>query len=158
MGFCILLFPGLLAFSMMTAEFALLKRTSVVTLSICGIFKEVAMVIAASVAFDDKLTAINVSGLAITICSIATYNYMKVRKMKEEAMQRAHLANEEYAPILASDPDSDTAVQSTERRLSSGQPPLRGTLTIPSGSSTTQGVSGDSPARSSPLKRPEDLD
>lgn len=40
-SFCLLLFPGILAFLMVSAEFALLKRTSVVTLSVCGIFKEV---------------------------------------------------------------------------------------------------------------------
>ena len=34
----VLLFPGLLAFLMTASEFALLQRTSVVTLSVCGIF------------------------------------------------------------------------------------------------------------------------
>jgi solute carrier family 35 protein C2 len=38
-GSCLLIFPGVLAFCMTSSEFALLKRSSVVTLSICGIFK-----------------------------------------------------------------------------------------------------------------------
>src|SRR2546423_4566189 len=40
-GMLLLIFPGCLAFGLTSSEFALLKRTSVVTLSICGIFKEV---------------------------------------------------------------------------------------------------------------------
>ena len=70
----IILFPGLLAFLMTASEFALLKRTSVVTLSVCGIFKEVLTISAASVVFGDKLTPVNISGLAVTISSIAAYN------------------------------------------------------------------------------------
>ncbi|KAL9101665.1 MAG: hypothetical protein Q9163_003104 [Psora crenata] len=85
MGICILLFPGLLAFMMTASEFALLQRTSVVTLSICGIFKEVVTISAAGIAFHDPLTPINVSGLLVTIASIGAYNYIKITKMRREA-------------------------------------------------------------------------
>lgn len=81
----LLIFPGVLAFCMIAAEFALLKRTSVVTLSICGIFKEVITISAAGIVFHDPLTPINISGLMVTIASIATYNYMKVMKMRRDA-------------------------------------------------------------------------
>lgn len=84
-GSCLLVFPGVLAFCMISSEFALLKRSSVVTLSICGIFKEVVTISAAGVIFHDKLTAVNVSGLVITIGSIAAYNYMKISRMRSEA-------------------------------------------------------------------------
>ncbi|KAJ5102677.1 hypothetical protein N7532_003206 [Penicillium argentinense] len=85
LGSCLLVFPGVLAFCMISSEFALLKRSSVVTLSICGIFKEVVTISAAGVIFHDKLTAVNISGLVITIGSIATYNYMKISRMRSEA-------------------------------------------------------------------------
>ncbi|KAL9626232.1 MAG: hypothetical protein Q9164_007918 [Protoblastenia rupestris] len=85
MGICILLFPGLLAFLMTASEFALLQRTSVVTLSICGIFKEVVTISAAGIVFHDPLTPINVSGLLVTIASIAAYNYIKITKMRKDA-------------------------------------------------------------------------
>ncbi|KAN0068126.1 Triose-phosphate Transporter family domain containing protein [Elaphomyces granulatus] len=85
LGVSLLVFPGILAFCMITAEFALLKRSSVVTLSICGIFKEVVTISAAGVVFHDKLTLVNISGLIITITSIASYNYMKISKMRQEA-------------------------------------------------------------------------
>ncbi|KAJ5589952.1 hypothetical protein N7450_003924 [Penicillium hetheringtonii] len=84
-GAFLLIFPGVLAFCMISSEFALLKRSSVVTLSICGIFKEVVTISAAGVIFHDQLTAVNVSGLVITISSIGAYNYMKISRMRSEA-------------------------------------------------------------------------
>ncbi|OAX82041.1 hypothetical protein ACJ72_03616 [Emergomyces africanus] len=57
-GITILIFPGCLAFCMIASEFALLKRSSVVTLSICGIFKEVITISAAGIVFHAPLTPI----------------------------------------------------------------------------------------------------
>lgn len=91
LGPAILLFPGILAFLMTSSEFALLQRTSVVTLSIAGIFKEVVTISAAGIVFHDPLTPINISGLAVTIGSIAAYNWIKITKMREEARLKAHL-------------------------------------------------------------------
>lgn len=71
--------PGFLAFGMNLAEFALIKRTSVVTLSVAGIFKEVLTIVLASSVFGDELTPINVTGLCITLVGIASYNYLKYR-------------------------------------------------------------------------------
>ncbi|KAK3064081.1 hypothetical protein LTR53_018633, partial [Teratosphaeriaceae sp. CCFEE 6253] len=71
LGTVIMLFPGCLAFLMVAAEFTLLKRTSVVTLSVCGIFKEVLTISAAAMVFGDELSPINISGLVVTIASIA---------------------------------------------------------------------------------------
>jgi solute carrier family 35 protein C2 len=71
----------------------LLKRSSVVTLSICGIFKEVMTISAAAIIFKDPLTPVNISGLLVTIVSIAAYNYIKISKMREEAVQETHLAH-----------------------------------------------------------------
>src|SRR5690349_25018652 len=76
LGPALLLFPGCIAFCMTAAEFALLQRTSVVTLSIAGIFKEVVTISAAGLIFGDKLTPINISGLFVTIGAIAAYNYI----------------------------------------------------------------------------------
>ena len=94
MGVLLLLFPGMIAFCMMSAEYALLKRTSVVTLSICGIFKEVLTITASQMVYHDPLTPVNVSGLVVTIGSIAAYNWIKVRKMRraarEEVKERLH--------------------------------------------------------------------
>ena len=86
-GLVLLIFPGCLAFGLTSSEFALLKRTSVVTLSICGIFKEVVTISAAGIVFHDPLTPINVSGLVVTIASIAVYNYLKITRMRKEAQK-----------------------------------------------------------------------
>ncbi|KAJ5662696.1 hypothetical protein N7462_011622 [Penicillium macrosclerotiorum] len=84
-GSALLIFPGILAFCMISSEFALLKRSSVVTLSICGIFKEVVTISAAGVVFHDTLTPVNITGLVVTIGSIGAYNYMKISRMRNEA-------------------------------------------------------------------------
>ncbi|RYC60079.1 hypothetical protein CHU98_g6125 [Xylaria longipes] len=86
----LLLFPGTIAFLMTASEFALLQRSSVVTLSIAGIFKEVVTIIVAALVFDDKLTPINISGLLVTLVAIIAYNYIKLTKMRREAQMDAH--------------------------------------------------------------------
>ncbi|KAI1133677.1 triose-phosphate transporter family-domain-containing protein [Nemania abortiva] len=86
----LLLFPGTIAFLMTASEFALLQRSSVVNLSIAGIFKEVVTIIVAALVFDDKLTPINISGLLVTLVAIIAYNYIKLTKMREEAQRDAH--------------------------------------------------------------------
>ena len=73
--------PGLLALCMNLSEFALIQRTSVVTLSVAGIFKEVLTVIVASAIFGDELTPINITGLCITIFGIALYNWLRFRTL-----------------------------------------------------------------------------
>ena len=98
-GATLLIFPGVLAFCMISSEFALLKRSSVVTLSICGIFKEVVTISAAGVIFHDKLTTVNITGLVVTISSIGAYNYMKISRMRNEA--------EDYSSREGT-PDSDS--------------------------------------------------
>ncbi|KAI0525843.1 triose-phosphate transporter family-domain-containing protein [Xylaria bambusicola] len=120
----LLLFPGTIAFLMTASEFALLQRSSVVTLSIAGIFKEVVTIIVAALVFDDKLTPINISGLLVTLIAIIAYNYIKLTKMRREAQIDAHSksyqqehsdsstergddADDEDAMLLTHEEDSD---------------------------------------------------
>ncbi|KAH6845269.1 triose-phosphate transporter family-domain-containing protein [Chaetomium sp. MPI-CAGE-AT-0009] len=94
----IILFPGVIAFLMTASEFALLQRTSVVTLSIAGIFKEAVTISAAALVFGDTMTAVNVIGLVVTLFAIAAYNWIKINKMRSEAqtdVHRGHLAAED---------------------------------------------------------------
>lgn len=153
MSCLILVFPGTLAFMMTASEFALLKRTSVVTLSVCGIFKEIVTITAASVVFDDRLTTINLSGLIVTIGSIAAYNWMKFKRMREEARMEAHLQKEDYQPVLTAEPQEDERV---------GRPStsnlIRNSLSIQPVTDRDRLLVNDIPPRQSPVKRPEDLD
>ncbi|PVH86509.1 TPT-domain-containing protein [Cadophora sp. DSE1049] len=107
LGPALLLFPGGIAFCMTASEFALLQRTSVVTLSIAGIFKEVVTISAAGIVFHDPLTPINISGLFVTIGAIAAYNWIKIRKMREDAQHEAHLARVAARGGEGSDGDGD---------------------------------------------------
>jgi solute carrier family 35 protein C2 len=102
----ILLFPGAIAFLMVSSEFALLQRTSVVTLSICGIFKEVVTISAAAIVFGDPLTPINISGLCVTILSIAAYNYIKIKRMRREAREET-VSAAAYVPVGGDDEEDE---------------------------------------------------
>lgn len=107
LGPLLLLFPGVIAFFMTSTEFALLQRTSVVTLSIGGIFKEVVTISAAGLVFHDPLTPINISGLIVTIGAIAAYNYIKIRKMRDDALVAAHKLRHGDDGSSGSDADSE---------------------------------------------------
>lgn len=112
-----LLFPGCLAFLMIASEFALLQRTSVVTLSIAGIFKEVITISAASAIFHDELTPVNFVGLLITLAAIIAYNYIKITKMRTEAqgnVQGDGGGGESEYSLSSSNTASDAENDSTE--------------------------------------------
>ncbi len=80
----LLLFPGILAFCMTVAEFELIRRTSVVTLSVGGMFKEVLTVLAGTLVFGDHLAVSNIWGVLVTLGGVGWYNWIKIQKMKEE--------------------------------------------------------------------------
>ncbi|KAI5868313.1 triose-phosphate transporter family-domain-containing protein [Durotheca rogersii] len=110
----ILLFPGTIAFLMTASEFALLQRSSVVTLSIAGIFKEVVTISAAALVFDDKLTPVNISGLVVTILAIGAYNWIKLSKMRSDAQVEVHNKSYRQAPSgSSSDRGSDSDEEET---------------------------------------------
>ncbi|KAJ6113889.1 hypothetical protein N7523_007206 [Penicillium sp. IBT 18751x] len=117
-GAGLLIFPGVLAFCMISSEFALLKRSSVVTLSICGIFKEVVTISAAGIIFHDKLTPVNITGLVVTIGSIACYNYMKISRMRSEA---ADNSSREGTPESDSEDDEPSGGEFGEYNRVAGQ-------------------------------------
>ncbi|KAI9668418.1 MAG: Triose-phosphate Transporter [Alyxoria varia] len=153
----ILMFPGILAFLMTSAEFALLKRTSVVTLSVCGIFKEVITIGAGGIIFDETLTPINVSGVLVTILAIAAYNYIRMRRMKRNALKEAQEeATEEQAPMLSTGDASGPRKHETRpRRMTTGDM-IRRSLSISTlGSSRPYGREGN--PRSTLVKLPENV-
>jgi solute carrier family 35 protein C2 len=171
LGTLIMLFPGALAFLMVAAEFALLKRTSVVTLSVCGIFKEVLTISVAGAVFGDELSPINVSGLVVTIASIAAYNYLKYLKLRSDARKEAHELLEEQAEDDRERSESESGENSkANERLSydetesSDEPPrrhrqtsalMRHSLSLATGENNP--LHGASSSQS-PVKRPGDLE
>ncbi|KAH0284376.1 TPT-domain-containing protein [Aureobasidium namibiae CBS 147.97] len=150
----IILFPGVLAFLMTASEFALLKRTSAVTLSVCGIFKEVLTISAAGIIFGDKLTPINISGLVVTIASIAAYNVMKMRTMRDDSKREAHeqiVAAESRRSI---EENSGKISKEHPRKTSTAGAMIRNSLSLNIAPLLEQNTKD----RASPVKRPEDHD
>ena len=166
LGTLIMLFPGALAFLMVAAEFALLKRTSVVTLSVCGIFKEVLTISAAGAVFGDELSPINVSGLVVTIASIAAYNYLKYLKMRSDAQKQAHEFLEEEGEAGGGSGEGakgsdrlsydDAAEPEEPRRHRQTSALMRHSLSLAVGEYSQHGA-GQSSSQS-PVKRPENLE
>ena len=116
----LLFIPGTLAFCMIAAEFTLLQRTSVVTLSICGIFKEVVTISAAGIVFHDELSAVNVSGLLVTIACIACYNYLKVSKMREDARKKLEKRDDDSDRLVAASRKDEDEDREDTRPLMNG--------------------------------------
>ncbi|RKP36139.1 triose-phosphate transporter family-domain-containing protein [Dimargaris cristalligena] len=65
---------GFLALAMIICEFRLIQLTSTVTLSVCGIAKEILMIALSMLVFGDKMTPLNTLGLVISIIGILYYN------------------------------------------------------------------------------------
>ena len=157
-GIVLLLFPGVLAFCMTSSEFALLQRTSVVTLSICGIFKEVVTISAAGIVFHDPLTPINISGLLVTIASIAAYNYVKITKMRKDAREKLkhEVDGTETEVMLENEELGHSEIRERTSTSSMILEAVRSSLTLVKPG--RERAISDGSGRHSPIKRPEDLD
>lgn len=79
-GIMLIILPGILAFAMTLSEFYLLNNTSVLTLSIAGIFKELVTIFISWIVFKDKLSVVNIIGLFITLTTIISYNVYRFTK------------------------------------------------------------------------------
>ena len=94
-----LLSPGILAFCMTSTEFELIRRTTVVTLSVSGMFKEVLTVLAGTVVFGDHLAVSNIWGVIVTLGGIGWYNWIKIQKMRDEDKNEKELESPGYEMI-----------------------------------------------------------
>ncbi|KAI9598627.1 triose-phosphate transporter family-domain-containing protein [Syncephalis fuscata] len=75
---------GFIAFLMVVSEFIVIRRIGVVTLSVCGIVKEVLTIVLSTLIFGDRLTLINIVGLGVTMIGIGMYNWLKIRQQAAE--------------------------------------------------------------------------
>ncbi|CAG8517963.1 12254_t:CDS:2 [Gigaspora margarita] len=82
--FGLMIIGGILAFCMTISEFALIKNTSTVTLSVAGISKEVVVIMLSVLIYQDQLTPLNILGLVVSIIGIAGYNYYKISKNSQD--------------------------------------------------------------------------
>lgn len=81
-GVIIMMIPGVIAFLMTLSEFFLLNGTSVLTLSIAGIFKELLTLLVAALYFGDEMSIVNGIGLIITLCAIISYNVYRFKRFQ----------------------------------------------------------------------------
>jgi solute carrier family 35, member C2 len=68
---------GFLSFGMVLIELALVSHTSVLTLSVSGIFKELVTISTSMFIFNDKLNPMTVVGLVISLVGIIAYNQIR---------------------------------------------------------------------------------
>lgn len=119
----LLVMPGFIVFCMNLCEFSLIQRTSVITLSVAGIFKEILTIMISSTVFGDELTPINVTGLCVAILGIILYNYYKyrllVQKIAEGGSISGHGEEEE-------DEDDEDQIESAGGRHGSTYTELEG--------------------------------
>ena len=97
---------------------SLIRRTSVVTLSVAGIFKEASTILLSSSVFGDRLTPVNVSGLIIALLGIGLYNYLKYRLLVVVGAAGASNAETGAYEPLARDRGGGASLGEHGRRLS----------------------------------------
>lgn len=84
---------GTLAFGLGFSEFLLVSRTSSLTLSIAGIFKEVCTLLLAAGVMGDRMTGLNWLGFFICLCGISLHVGLKTYYSKNKGLSLRPLAS-----------------------------------------------------------------
>ncbi|XP_040431583.1 solute carrier family 35 member C2 isoform X3 [Cygnus olor] len=98
---------GILAFGLGFSEFLLVSRTSSLTLSVAGIFKEICILLLATRLLGDHLSLLNWLGFAVCLSGISLHVILKAINTKGEKTLNL---NEE----ASSDPDLELLLHHTE--------------------------------------------
>ncbi|KFO86103.1 Solute carrier family 35 member C2, partial [Buceros rhinoceros silvestris] len=99
---------GILAFGLGFSEFLLVSRTSSLTLSIAGIFKEICILFLATHLLGDRLSLLNWLGFAVCLSGISLHVLLKAMNSKgEKALKLPEEAS--------SNPDLELLLHHTER-------------------------------------------
>ncbi|KAJ8265233.1 hypothetical protein COCON_G00143320 [Conger conger] len=102
---------GGLAFGLGFSEFMLVSRTSSLTLSIAGIFKEVCILLLAARVMGDKMTALNWLGFAVCLSGISLHVGLKTyySKGKGSTLRQlpSHDSRELELPLLRTGQDGE---------------------------------------------------
>ncbi|POW22814.1 hypothetical protein PSHT_00789, partial [Puccinia striiformis] len=96
---------GILAYLMTVSEYFLIQRTSVVTLSIAGVFKEVGTIFLSTIIFHDVMTPLNISGLGITLFGIVLYNVLRSRRI--DSLNESNEGNSQIYSKLEDEDDNE---------------------------------------------------
>ncbi|KAM6248550.1 solute carrier family 35 member C2 isoform 3-T3 [Porphyrio hochstetteri] len=102
-----LLLGGILAFGLGFSEFLLVSRTSSLTLSIAGIFKEICILFLATHLLGDRLSLLNWLGFAVCLSGISLHVVLKAMNTKGEKAPKLHKE-------ASSDPDLELLLRHAE--------------------------------------------
>ncbi|XP_077577676.1 solute carrier family 35 member C2-like isoform X1 [Stigmatopora nigra] len=111
---------GILAFGLGFSEFLLVSRTSSLTLSISGIFKEICTLVLATLLMGDKMSLLNWLGFAVCLCGIALHVGVKVyySKNKSPSLRQLNTKSPELElPLLRNDEDSAPENENEEEEI-----------------------------------------
>ncbi|XP_038131254.1 solute carrier family 35 member C2 [Cyprinodon tularosa] len=96
---------GTLAFGLGFSEFLLVSRTSSLTLSISGIFKEVCTLLLAAAVMGDRMSVLNWLGFVVCLCGISLHVGLKTYYSRNKPPAIRHLgskSSELQLPLLHS--------------------------------------------------------
>ncbi|NWT35658.1 S35C2 protein, partial [Chroicocephalus maculipennis] len=99
---------GILAFGLGFSEFLLVSRTSSLTLSIAGIFKEICILFLATRLLGDRLSLLNWLGFAVCLSGISLHVILKAMNSKGENALKPHKE-------ASSNPDLELLLRRTDR-------------------------------------------
>ncbi|KAM9855524.1 solute carrier family 35 member C2-like [Aulostomus maculatus] len=110
---------GSLAFGLGFSEFLLVSRTSSLTLSISGIFKEVCTLLLAAALMGDKMSTLNWLGFAVCLCGISLHVGLKAYYSKNKGPSLKPLKSPELElPLLRQNgDDEDSAAEDEEQEI-----------------------------------------
>eukprot|EP00128_Syssomonas_multiformis_P007315 Colp12_sorted_trinity150504_noHs@10447 len=110
-----IIFAGsITAFLMNVAEFLLISKTSSVTLSVAGIFKEIVTVLLSHVIFGDRMEAINIAGLVVATLGIAYFNVLKYKEVGKQQPSGTSYTKVEQGDMELDNIDIDDAEEDDE--------------------------------------------
>ncbi|XP_030913943.1 solute carrier family 35 member C2 [Geospiza fortis] len=99
---------GILAFGLGFSEFLLVSRTSSLTLSIAGIFKEICILFLATHLLGDRLSLLNWLGFAVCLLGISLHVVLKAMNSKGDKALEPHKE-------ASSDPDLQLLLRHSEQ-------------------------------------------
>ena len=113
---------GTLTFLLILVEYKVVQETSVLTFSVSGIFKEIALITISMALFGDRLLPINYVGIAISISGIALYNYLRYLKKKNNLGVIVTASEYELVPTQTAEPMTGFVLQESDQVDDNGLP------------------------------------
>lgn len=73
-----------LIFALLVAEYLVVQNTSVLTLAVAGMVKELSTILLAVLIWGDRISALNAAGFGVCLVGIAVYQCIKLRQLRTD--------------------------------------------------------------------------